>query len=98
MLSSSLSMLFNEISTSFFIDSLMISYRDETGAEGGSGEDSYIQESFTIHLGSQLKQTYNIRLLCCNPIMDFLRFKNERLVRIVKIGSSYINKLRHLFC
>ncbi|XP_021946014.1 protein C12orf4 isoform X2 [Folsomia candida] len=60
-----------------FDDSLMISYRDETGAEGGSGEDSYIQESFTIHLGSQLKQTYNIRLLCCNPIMDFLRFKNE---------------------
>lgn len=62
-----------------FDDSLMISYRDdEIGRDGGGTGEDYLQESFTIHLGSQMKQTYNIRLLSCNPITDFLRFKNER--------------------
>lgn len=59
-----------------FDDSLMISYEDDDSKQPHR-EDSFMEESFTIHLGSQMKQTYNIRLLSCHP-MDFLRFKNER--------------------
>ncbi|CAL8080827.1 unnamed protein product [Orchesella dallaii] len=58
-----------------FDETLMISYGDEDIKEPHR-EDSYLEESFTIHLGSQMKQTYNIRLMSCHP-MDFLRFKNE---------------------
>jgi hypothetical protein len=40
--------------------------------EGGEveeeGHDSTLEESFTIHLGAQLKSTHNIRLLCGNPL------------------------------
>lgn len=59
-----------------FDETRMISYCDEETKEPHR-EDSYLEESFTIHLGSQMKQTYNIRLMSCHP-MDFLRFKNER--------------------
>ena len=63
-----------------FDESLMISYNDEDTAGSGGGDENILQESFTIHLGSQMKQMYNIRLLCCHP-MEFLRFKNERYLR-----------------
>jgi len=58
-----------------FDDSLMISYGDD--AASSNKEETILQESFTIHLGSQIKQMYNIRVMCTHP-MDFLRFKNER--------------------
>jgi hypothetical protein len=64
-----------------FDDSLMISYGDEDSGADCASEDSYLQESFTIHLGSQMKQMYNIRLLRCHPL-EFLRFKNERYIII----------------
>jgi len=60
-----------------FDESLMISYGDEESSNGPATDDHILQESFTIHLGSQMKQTYNIRLMSCHP-MEFLKFKNER--------------------
>jgi len=46
-----------------FDDSLLISYGDEEEDRKNTGDENTLQESFTIHLGSQMKQMYNIRLL-----------------------------------
>jgi hypothetical protein len=59
-----------------FDETLMISY-DEDETKANPAIDQILQESFTIHLGSQMKQMYNIRVLCTDTI-DYLRFKNDR--------------------
>jgi len=59
-----------------FDETLMISYGDDDHNETSANDGAILQESFTIHLGSQMKQMYNIRLMCCHP-KEFLRFKNE---------------------
>ncbi|KAL1110230.1 hypothetical protein AAG570_008307, partial [Ranatra chinensis] len=40
------------------------------------GDAQKLQESFTIHLGSQLKQMYNIRILSSDPL-DFCRLRTS---------------------
>lgn len=43
-----------------------------------------LEESFTIHLGSQMKQMHNIRILT-GDVLDFCRTKNN--------GSRYFNTI-----
>eukprot|EP00118_Oscarella_pearsei_P003682 m.15328 g.15328 ORF g.15328 m.15328 type:complete len:567 (+) comp26306_c0_seq1:1470-3170(+) len=40
----------------------------------GSEPSVHLEESFTIHLGAQLKAEHNLRLLCCN-VLDLCRHK-----------------------
>lgn len=37
-----------------------------------------LEESFTIHLGSQMKQMHNVRLLAADVLTDFCQVKLQR--------------------
>lgn len=43
--------------------------------EKNTSEYQQLEESFTIHLGSQMKQMHNIRILT-GDVLDFCRTKN----------------------
>lgn len=43
--------------------------------EKGASNYQQLEESFTIHLGSQMKQMHNIRILT-GDVLDFCRTKN----------------------
>jgi hypothetical protein len=46
-----------------------------TDDKKGASHYQQLEESFTIHLGSQMKQMHNIRILT-GDVLDFCRTKN----------------------
>lgn len=51
-----------------------------------------MQESFTIHLGSQMKQMHNIRLLCTD-VLDFCQLRRDNPGQVILNISFDLFKL-----
>lgn len=72
--------LFNFLITSmvlFFSNSPLSSTANRTFSDLViDNQGPVMQESFTIHLGSQMKQMHNIRLLCTD-VLDFCQLRRD---------------------
>jgi len=70
----------------------------EVGVEG-DWPSHRMEESFTIHLGTQLKQMHNLRLLSAN-VLDLCRYKSSEIgvdpLRLQTAMSLYSNSLSGL--
>ena len=55
----------------------------------GLSEYKQLEESFTIHLGSQMKQMHNIRILT-GEVLDFCRTKNSDSQLVFILLNSHV--------
>lgn len=61
---------------SHLLDENMISSQSIYGQDNSITVENRLEESFTIHLGAQLKTTHNLRLVRCN-ILDICKYSNR---------------------